>query len=223
MVHQKGGAYLTQDGKLNFKDAIAWPLETFQNYMKDGIIPPIEETIASSVDTLFMEGRAAMDATYNAMAATLQAGAQKGHVYGITSIPGSTTGDKLGTFVKGELAFCVNAGSKNKEEAVLLLNEFINNEDMGKVLKLVRGIPPSNKIRDIILTDMTDLDKGVFKVQQYADESKDTPEPRFIKGWVAVITVIGKETENYEYGKKDLQTAINDMVSGAEKALGDAK
>lgn len=223
MVHQNGGAYLTPDGKINFAEAIAEPLEKFQKYMEEGIVPPVEETMASTSDTIFMEGRAAIHATFNAMATSLQAGSIDQDEYVLTSIPSSNTGDRLGMYVKGEVAFCISADSKNKEAAVRLLNEFVNNPEMGKILGFSRGIPPSETVRDELRESCTGIDADVLKVQAMADASEDTPEPRLVKGWIDIITVITQETDEYRYGRKDLQTAIQDMQSRAESEFAKAQ
>nr|WP_308628239.1 sugar ABC transporter substrate-binding protein [uncultured Eisenbergiella sp.] len=223
MVHQNGGAYLTPEGEINFADAIGEPLEKFQKYMEEGIVPPVEETLASTSDTIFMEGRAAIHATFNAMATSLQAGSIDQDEYVLTSIPSSNTGDRLGMYVKGEVAFCISADSKNKEAAVLLLNEFVNNLEMGKILGFCRGIPPSEAVRGVLKENISGIDQDVLKVQAMADESSDTPEPRLVKGWLDILTVITQETDEYRYGRKDLETTIKDMQSRAESEFAKAQ
>lgn len=216
MVHQNGGAYLTEDGKINFKEAIKEPMEKFQKMMEEGLVPPVEETLASTSDTIFMEGHAAIHATFNAMATSLQAGSIDQDEYALTSIPSANTGDRLGMYVKGEVAFCISQDSKNKDAAVALLNEFINNSEMGTALGFCRGIPPSEKIRGELKANISGIDADVLKVQAMADESKDTPEPRLKKGWLDIGTVVIKETDEYRYGRKDLDTTVEDMQSRAE-------
>ena len=138
MVHQKRGTYLTKDKTMNFKKQIAWPLELFQRYMEKGLVPPVEETSANSTDGLFVSGKVAMIQSYNAMARTLQASAKDGQKYGMVAIPSSTTVEKLGSYVKGDLLFVINSKSDKKDDVVKLLNEFVNNEQMGEILSLVR-------------------------------------------------------------------------------------
>lgn len=216
MVHQNGGAYLTADGTIDFKDAIAEPLEMFQNYMNEGLVPPVEESLATTGDTIYMEGRAAIHATFNAMATTLQAGSIDQDEYALTSIPSANTGDRLGMYAKGEVAFCISADSQNKEAAVVLLNEFVNNTEMGNILGFSRGIPPSETIREELQKELSGIDADVLEVQAMADDTNDTPEPRLTKGWTEIVQVITQETDEYRYGRKDLETTINDMVSRAE-------
>lgn len=223
MVHQNGGAYLNSNGKIDFAEAIAEPLEKFQNYMEEGIVPPVEESLATTGDTIFMEGRAAIHATFNAMATTLQAGSIDQDEYVLTSIPSANTGDRLGMYVKGEVAFCISADSDNKEAAVILLNEFVNNPEMGRILGFSRGIPPSEAIREELKKDLTGIDTDVLKVQAMADASLDTPEPRLTKGWTEILTVITQETDEYRYGRKDLETTIQDMTSRAESEFSKAQ
>lgn len=223
MVHQNGGAYLNPEGKIDFAEAIAEPLEKFQNYMEEGIVPPVEESLATTGDTIFMEGRAAIHATFNAMATTLQAGSIDQDEYVLTSIPSANTGDRLGMYVKGEVAFCISADSDNKEAAVTLLNEFINNPEMGRILGFSRGIPPSETIREELKKNLTGIDTDVLKVQAMADASLDTPEPRLTKGWMEIVTVVTQETDEYRYGRKDLETTIQDMTSRAESEFAKAQ
>ena len=222
MVHQAGGAYLTLDGQLNFKDYIGAPLQKFQDYMKAGLVPPHDELVALTRDRFLMEGKMAMAPQFNAMAAGLQAGATQGNVFALTTLPGSNTGDFLGNFAKGELGFCVNANSANKDAAVELLNAFVNDEDMGAVLRMVRGLPPSQKMQEMLAKDMTDLEKDVIKVQSLVANSKDTPEPLYMKGWDQVQAIIAEETDQYAFEKKDLQAAIDAMQVRCEEAMRDA-
>lgn len=172
MVHQQGGAYLTPDGQLNFQEYISWPLEKFQKLMQDGITPPYDELVAMTRDRFVMEGKVAMASQFSAMAVTLQEGALPGNEFALTTIPGSNTGDFLGNIAKGELGFCVNAKSPNAKEAAMLLNEFINNLDMAKTLRLVRGLPPSEAVQEMLSADMTPLERDVIKVQKNRREYK---------------------------------------------------
>lgn len=223
MVHQNGGAYLTPEGKVNLMEAMKLPLEKFQGYMNDKLVPPVEESVATTGDTIFMEGRAAIHATFNAMATSLQAGSTTQDQYVLTSIPSANTGDRLGMYVKGEVAFCISADSKNKDAAVALLNEFINNEEMGKILGLSRGIPPSEKIRSMLKDNLEGIDADVFSVQAMADSSSDTPEPRLTKGWTEILMVVAQDADEYRYGRKDLETTVKDMQSRAEKEFENAQ
>jgi len=157
------------------------------------------------------------------MATTLQAGSIDQDEYALTSIPSSNTGDRLGMYAKGEVAFCISADSKNKEAAVVLLNEFVNNTEMGNILGFSRGIPPSETIREELQKELTGIDVDVLKVQAMADATNDTPEPRLTKGWTEIVTVITQETDEYRYGRKDLETTINDMTSRAESEFANAQ
>ena len=126
-------------------------------------------------------------------------------------------------YVKGEVAFCISADSDNKEAAVTLLNEFINNPEMGRILGFSRGIPPSETIREELKKNLTGIDTDVLKVQAMADASLDTPEPRLTKGWMEIVTVVTQETDEYRYGRKDLETTIQDMTSRAESEFAKAQ
>lgn len=223
MVHQKKGFYLAKDKTMNFKKQIAWPLKLFQGYMEKGLISPLEETSANSIDGLFVSAKVAMIQSYNAMAQTLQAAAADDQKYGMVAIPSSTTGEKLGSYVKGELLFVLNSKSDKKEEAVKLLNEFVNNEQIGEKLSLVRGIPPNNKIRNNLMNKATGLDKEIFVVQQLAEQSNDKPEMQYINGWSSFIGIVDEETQNYAFGIKSLDEAINSMEQRFEKVLEDSK
>lgn len=223
MVHQNGGRYINEDGTVGFADTMAEPLEKFQAYMEEGLVPPVETSMAKTNDQLFMEGKAAIHATFNAMATSLQAGSTDQDEYALTSIPDANTGDQLGMWVKGEVAFCIAADSPNKEAAVILLNEFINNSDMNEILGLSRGIPPSSAIQEQLSQNLSGIDADVFKVQEMAAASKDEPEVLATPGYVQVLEVIRQETDEYRYGRKDIETTVKDMVERGQKEIDNAQ
>lgn len=223
MVHQDGGRYINEDGTVGFADTMAEPLERFQAYMEEGLVPPVETSTAKTNDQLFMEGKAAIHATFNAMATSLQAGSTDQDEYALTSIPSANTGEHLGMWVKGEVAFCIAADSPNKEAAVILLNEFINNPDMNAILGLCRGIPPSSAVQTQLSEELSGIDADVFKVQEMAAASKDEPEVLATPGYVQVLEVVRQETDEYRYGRKDAETTVNDMVERAQKEINNAQ
>lgn len=223
MVHQDGGRYMNEDGTVGFEESIVEPLERFQKYMEDGLIPPVELSVSKTDNEIFTEGKAAIHMNFNAMATSLQASSTDQDEYALTSVPSSNTGDRLGMYVKGEIAFCISADSPNKEAAIVLLNEFINNPEMAKILGLSRGIPPSSEMQTLLSEDTSGLNKEIFDVQKMAEESKDVPEILATPGYAQVLEVIRQETDEYRYGNKDVKTAVEDMVERANKEIKDAQ
>ena len=210
MVHQQGGAYLTWQGQPNFDRAIAQPLQMMQNLMQDGLIPPATVT-ATPGDMLLSQRRVAMTATYNAMAGTLQGSAPAGDVFALAPIPGSVGGSWLGNYIKGELLFVVNAQSERKKEAIALLNAFINDQDMNEELRFMRGIPPNARIVDMLRQNLKGIERDVLRIQQLAEQSLDTPEPRFFSAWSPLVEIIESETLRYSVGLETLEGTIARM------------
>lgn len=207
MVHQQGGAYLTPSGQFNFEQQIRWPLELFQNYAKQGLIPPPEQMAGVPTDMIFTDGQAAMNITYNAMAQSLQADAADGARYGLAPIPSSTTGERLGSYVKGDLLLLINADSEHQEEAARFMNALINDSELIDLLGLTRGIPPSTVAQERLQND-SGLEADVFRVQRLAEQSKDVPEPRYINGWSDCVKVISDITIQYSLDRVTLDEAV---------------
>lgn len=218
MIHQQGGSYLTKSGQFNFQEQIRRPLELFQDYEDRGLVPPIEISSRNTVDALFVNERVALVASYNAMAQTLQASAKENHIYGLVAIPESTTGDKLGSYVKGDLLFLINSDSPHQKEAVRLLNEFINNPEIIELLGMSRGLPPSIAAQKQ-LENTGGLGTEVFRLQRLAETSNDVPEPRYINGWSDCVKAVDDITRQYAFRKITLDEAIGNMEAQFEAIL----
>lgn len=210
MIHQQGGAYLTSSGQFNFEQQIRWPLELFQAYAAQELIPPPELMAGVPTDIIFTDGQAAMNITYNAMAQSLQADAVDGAQYGLAPIPSSTTGERLGSYVKGDLLLLINADSQHQEEAARFLNSLINDSEMIDLLGLTRGIPPSTEAQEQLQSE-SGLGADVFRVQRLAEQSKDVPEPRYISGWSDCVKAIEDITVQYALEKVTLDEAVTLM------------
>jgi len=217
-VHQQGGALLTPDGEIKFA-AYAGPfLERFQELMENGLVPPMDET-TTGTDELFTEGRAAITFTFNAMAAGLEAEMAGGDEIMMLPIPGSQDSRRLGMWVKGEIGMSVNGSSNYASETAQLLSAIINDEDMNKELKMVRGVPPSSKILEMLSQDMTPLEKNVLEMQMLAIESLDIPEPRHIPGWGSRLDVIEPEVQLYAFGSQTLQETLDNIEANFAREL----
>ena len=73
------------------------------------------------------------------------------------------------------------------------------------------------------MNEARDLDKEIFVVQQLAEQSNDIPEMRYINGWSSFIGIIHEETQNYAFGKKNLDEAIDSMEQRCKKVLEDSQ
>lgn len=219
MIHQQGGSYLTPSGEMNFQEQIRKPLELFQGYAEEGLVPPAENNVGTSIDAQFVNEQVALIATYNAMAQTLQSNAQDGHAYGLAAIPDSTQGEKLGTYVKGDLLLLINSHSEHQKEAAMLLNELLNDPEITEIMGLSRGLPPSSVAQEQ-LEETGGLAGEVFRLQRLEEESNDVPEPRYINGWSDCIKVVDNVTRQYAFHKISLDEAIESMERQFEKILG---
>ncbi|MCI5650454.1 MAG: extracellular solute-binding protein [Fusicatenibacter sp.] len=218
MIHQQGGSYLTPSGELNFQEEIRKPLELFQRYGEEGLVPPVEKNIGNSIDSQFVNEQVAIIATYNAMAQTLQSNARDSHEYGLVAIPESTQGDKLGTYVKGDLLLLINSHSDDQTEAAAFINALINDTELIETLGLSRGLPPSTKAQEQ-LEDTQGMAAEVFRLQRIAEKSNDVPEPRYIKGWSECIQIVDHVTRQYAFQKITLDEAVESMETQCEEIL----
>ena len=217
-VHQQGGALLTPAGEIKYA-AYAGPFYTkFQELMKAGIVPPMEESVTGT-DELFTEGRTLMDFNYNAMAVGLEDEMVDGNKVVLLPVPSSQDSRKLGMWVKGDIGLVINSRSKNIDAAVVLLNAFVNNVEMYNSLKFTRGIPPSTAILNHLSRNMTPLEKQIIDMQLLAQESKDTPEARYIEGWSAQYDIIEAQAQAFGFGQIDLNTTLNNIETYLRREL----
>ena len=218
-VHQQGGAMLTPSKEIKFA-AYAGPFfSRFQDLMKAGIVPPMEESVTGP-DQLFTEGRTLVTFNYNAMVDGLASEMADGNQVVLLPVPSSQDSKKLGMWVKGDIGLVINSRSKNTAEAVKLLNGFVNNTDMYNHLKLTRGVPPSTAVLEYLSRNMTPLEKLVLEMQFLAAESKDTPEARYYQGWSTQYQVIEDQVQNYAFGRIDLATALKNIEDNFRRELG---
>lgn len=105
-------------------------------------------------------------------------------------------------------AWSVSQKSKHKEEAVKLLNWFVNDVEAGKLFKAELGIPGSLKVQEALKDSLHPLDVKGFALMN--EISKDAP-PSTIRppGAPQVITVLRKFGDQVSFNRMSAEQAAD--------------
>src|SRR5262249_45488383 len=88
----------------------------------------------------------------------------------MTMYPQGPKGSKPGQYLKPSQMWSVYANSKQPEEAVKIVNYYVEDKDAARVLKVERGVPASAKVRELISPDLDALDRESVQYVALASE-----------------------------------------------------
>jgi multiple sugar transport system substrate-binding protein len=115
-------------------------------------------------------------------------------------------------------AWSIAKSSKNKEEAVKLLNWFVNDIEAGKIFKAELGIPGNLKVQEALKDILHPLDVKGFELQ--AEAAKDAP-PVMVRapGSPQLIQTVYSYGEQIAFGRMSVDEAVEGAFAEFERIL----
>jgi multiple sugar transport system substrate-binding protein len=221
-VRGKGKSFLSPDGKsLGFsKEDLMELWKIWDDFRKQGIAPPPQFTAENSGQPLensaFAKRKVAMD-----ILPTNQAKILSSYIKDDIGIVRTPSVDNF-KFKSGENlqtpSWVISNKSKNKEEAVKLINWFVNDVEAQKIYNFENGIPGSKKVRDALAPTLNPL--TVLAIKHFEQISPDIPPTNYRpEGSAAVFTIFTKQNEQVAFGKMTIQQAADTFFTEVEKVL----
>jgi multiple sugar transport system substrate-binding protein len=201
----------TNDGKFNIdKDTFLQFYKLFAQLRKEGIVPPIDVTVAYKEfdpmmdhllngTILFMRNHAAGFGAFDSV---------KPGEFAMMTVPrGKQSGEY--PLVPSQF-FTVSANSKYIEEAKRFIEWCVNDLEAGKALSMTRGVPVSPKVRDAILPKLTAGEKMQIEMNEKAakDANPFASRPKGYGAWTDEFPRISQEVA---FGRKTPEQAYEDL------------
>ena len=160
-VRQRGKALYTQDGKLGFdeKDATEWFAYWDDMRQRGACVPPDVQALdhASNETAMLSQGKAATAFEHSNLLVAYQA--LNKHTLSMTMYPQGEAGSKPGPYLKPSQMLSVYALTKMPEEAVQVVDFFVEDPRAARVLSTERGVPASTGMRALIAPELNELDR----------------------------------------------------------------
>lgn len=216
---QGKGLLHTPDGKFNIdKDTFVKFNQLFAELRKDGIVPPIDVTVANK------ENDPKLD---NLLNGTIMI--QRGYAASIGAIDGVKPGQfglmvtpkavKSGSFLLPAQFFAVSKESKYPEEAKKFIDWFVNDVEAGKILGLSRGPQVSKKVSEALTSTYTDVEKQqidlIQKTAPIANEFNSRP-----KGYGSFAGEYNKISQQIGFGKITPEQGFDELKKKWQETVG---
>ncbi|MCS7462125.1 extracellular solute-binding protein [Paenibacillus doosanensis] len=207
------------EGKFNIdKDTFVKFNELFAELRKEGIVPPIDVTVANK------ENDPKLD---NLLNGTIMV--QRGYAASLGAIDGVKPGEfglmvapsakQSGSFLLPAQFFAVSKDSKYAEEAQKFIDWFINDQEAGKILGLSRGPQVSKKVSDALSPTYSDVEKQqvdlIEKAAPIASPFYSRP-----KGYGSFASEYNKISQQIGFGKITPEQGYDELKKKWEEIVG---
>jgi multiple sugar transport system substrate-binding protein len=122
-------------------------------------------------------------------------------------------------FLAPSMYWSAYAKSKHPKEAAMFIDFLINDEEAGKMLKADRGVPISSRIRNVLKSQITELDLKQF---EFVDQATEIAQPINIidpKGAGEVRNLQGTIAQEIQFGQKTPEEAAEEFINKANDIL----
>jgi len=221
-VRQKGKNLMSPDGKqIGFtKDDLREFYQYWNNLIKDGIVTPASMTAEHKNQP--QENQTLV----KGLTATLITNLNQAKIYtnymddelDVIRWPIMADGVYKGGENLQSSAWSIAKSSKNKEEAVKLLNWFVNDIEAGKIFKAELGIPGNLKVQEALKDILHPLDVKGFQLQ--AEAANDAP-PVMVRapGSPQVIQAVFSFGEQIAFGRMSVDEAVEGAFAEFDRIL----
>jgi multiple sugar transport system substrate-binding protein len=201
MMRQNGGWFATEEGELlDFTDALAKVLKTFNEWREIGVLPPIDLSAGQNTqqDNLFLSRQAATQIQHIAQFSMDQSSLGDNEM-GLCMIPG--TSQLGGAYMLASMPWTIGTNSKYKNQAADLINFLINDEEAAKKLMTLRGVPGSDIARKAIEPLVTKTELLVINgINELIANTKRIDYEWTLPGSSVIETTLLETSQNAAYG-----------------------
>lgn len=220
--------YLRQQDKTFYRDgAVAFSQEDVENWFQmwkrfreEGVVPSSEAAASMSETSpdvsLLVQGKVLMSLVWSNQMSGFQNAMQD--ELGISLLPTAKDEKRSGLWIQPSQFMTVSKTSKHPKEAALFIDFMVNDLEATKVLGNDRGIPGSEKVREMLIGEGSEIDK---KIYEYFNLSAGTASgmDRELPNIGEFDGQLNNAAMAVGFGTKSPAEAAADVVSAAEAAV----
>jgi multiple sugar transport system substrate-binding protein len=220
-LRQRGRQLYTAEAKLGFDESDAGEWFAFWDDMRKrkACVPPDVQSLDrnSNETAMISQGKAATAFEHSNLLVAYQS--INKHTLSMTMYPQGPVGGKPGQYLKPSQLWSVYARTKLPEEAVRVVNFFVENDEAARILKVERGVPASAAMRKLIAPELADLDReSVTYVSLITDKVGPLPPPP-PNGAGEISQVLRRVNEEVGFGRLTAAAAGKQFVTEARSIL----
>lgn len=221
-IMSRGRTFYNSDGQLAFdaSDMEEW-FEYWERLAKSKVAVPAETQLATSgeiADGMVARGKAAFEFSWSNLLAAYSEVADDEiviHLYPQGNGPDAVPGQ----YYHASMMLSVSSGTEEPEAVVAFANALLTDIDIAGELGYERGVPPSTKVQEALLSDASPPEAAAAKfIEGIADKVRDTP-PVPPPADAEVSTAYSFASEQVAFGKASSKAAIDKFFNDAEEAL----
>ncbi|SBT92307.1 carbohydrate ABC transporter substrate-binding protein, CUT1 family [Streptomyces sp. DI166] len=144
----------------------------------------------------------------------------------LPSPQGDWSGAREGNYVNGGVLLSATKSSKRVGDSVKIMSFFAQDETAIKAMQLFRGIPPTEKARDLIASGLSETDKLNMEMADYiskrvsaASDALPTP-PAPPQGADQIWDLLFQSNLAIAFGKKSIKAQLGEFFDQAAGILG---
>jgi multiple sugar transport system substrate-binding protein len=219
-VRQRGKLLYTADGKLGFeRDDVAEWFDYWDRLRKAGgaVAGDLQALYRNSPETdMITTGRSVFTFAHANQIVAWQAVNQ--NRLGITTSP-QLPGGKPGQYYKPSMLLSMSATTPQQKEVAKLINFISTSPDAAAALGVERGVPPSKKLRDILLPEVDEMGKAQIEyISLIADKVSPLPPPP-PRGAGEIEQNLRRVYETISVGGAKVPQAADQFIADAKKTL----
>ena len=217
-VRQRGKQLYTADGKMGFErdDIAAW-FDYWDKLRKAGgaVTGDLQAMHRNTPETdMLTTGRSAMTFAHANQIVAWQ-GLNKSKL-GMTMFP---QGKQPGQYYKPSMLLSMSATTQQAREAASIINFISTHPEAAAALNVERGVPPSRKMREVLLTQVDELGKmQIDYISSIADKVSSLPPPP-PKGAGEVEQLLRRVYETISVGGGTVPHAADQFMTEAKRAI----
>lgn len=125
----------------------------------------------------------------------------------------SETGDAedAGMYYKASMFYGAAADSDHPEEAQMLIDFMVNNEEAGELQEIERGIPGNETIREAIRDDLGEIEADVLDYSERIEDVVGEAPPLAPEGFGAVQDIVIRYEDEFFFGRLSAEEAAEQM------------
>ena len=217
-VRQRGKLLYTADGKIGFErqDIADW-FDYWDKLRKAGgaVTGELQALHRNTPETdMLTTGRAAMTLAHANQIVAWQ-GLNKSKL-SMTMFP---QGKQPGQYYKPSMLLSMSATTQQPREAASIINFISTHPEAAAALNVERGVPPSKKMREVLLTQVDELGKmQIDYISLIADKVSALPPPP-PKGAGEVEQLLRRVYETISVGGASVSKAADQFMTEAQRAI----
>lgn len=222
-VRQRDGNVYNDAGQLGFtKEDLGDWLSYWDQLRKSGaaVPPDITAEAQGPENSVLITGKAAMLPSFSDQYLMLTSLTE--NELDIINYPTEPSGPAPGAYLKPSVLLSAYSKSSHKEEAVKVMNAFLNDQEVGKTLGLTAfGVPASTKTQELVQRKLSPTEQKSFDYVTWVSKNSGPAAPQRPKGGGEIDnTLLAEINENIGFGELDVRGGVQRFFSEAERILG---